>query len=112
MIVKMIVMRYRDKMSDMRLTTQQRLETLERETVVLRETTKMLHKMLRQQAGLIHDYILQGVSKPNGDSNGPNGRPEDALYTFVCRKRFDNLEREVRNIHKTLEKLRFRLKAG
>lgn len=85
----------------MRLTTEQRLQALERDTVVLHDMIKMLHRLLKDQSQLINDYIVQRLADAGGggDSDGGNGsahRPEQELYTFVCQKRFEKLERDVR----------------
>jgi len=102
------------KMLNTRLTIEQRLKALERDIVVLHDTTKMLHKMLKDQGRLISDYIAQKVASADAgdeDNNG-NNRPEDALYVFVCRRRFEKLEKDMGKIRKLLETLRFGLKAG
>ena len=95
----------------MRLTIEQRLESLERDVVVLQDTMKLLHKLLKQQRELINDYITQKVTsaKP-GDKEGV--RPEDALYIFTCRQRFDRIEREIGKVRKMVEDSKVGLKAG
>ena len=98
-------------MLNTRLTTEQRLKALERDIVILNDTTKMLHKMLKDQGRLISDYIAQKVASADEDNNG-NHRPEDALSVFVCRRRFEKLEKDMGKIRKLLETLRFGLKAG
>ncbi len=47
-----------NEVTNMRLTVEQRLQALERDTVVLQDTIKLLHKLLREQRALISDYIL------------------------------------------------------
>lgn len=83
----------------MRLTTEQRLAALERDNVVLHDTIKMLHKLLKEQKQLIHEYITQRVMSGNHQEN-QNGsiRPEDALYTFVCKRRFELLEQRIEKV--------------
>ncbi len=71
----------------MRLTIEQRLQGLERDTVVLHDTIKLLHKLLKEQGELISDYIVQKITStnPNGEHNAKNVWPEEELYTFVCK---------------------------
>jgi len=89
----------------MRLTIEQRLGALERDSVVLHDTIKLLHKLLKEQRGLINDYIVQTIGQSNngGDNDGENGRAEDAIYTFVCQQRFKQLERDIQRIFKRIE---------
>ena len=102
------------KISKMRLTIEQRLESLERDVVVLQDTIKLLHKLLKQQRELINDYITQKVASAAGSDEQSEGsvRPEDALYTFICRQRFDNIERQIEKIRKMIKDSRLGLKAG
>ncbi|GAG90741.1 unnamed protein product [marine sediment metagenome] len=95
----------------MMLTMEQRVATLEREVVVLRDTIKLLHKMLKEQRYLINDYITQKVASGNG-RNGEGGRPEDAIYTFVCRKRMDKLGKDIEKVRKLIDDIRFGVRAG
>ena len=98
----------------MRLTIEQRLLSLERENVVLQDTLKLLHKLLKEQGTLISDYIVQRVveAKSMDEQKDNNTRPEDALYAFVCRKRFNKTERDIKRILKLIENSRIGLKAG
>jgi hypothetical protein len=98
----------------MRLTVQQRLLALEREVVVLHDTAKLLHRLLKDQGQLISEYIVAKVAEANttDESNGGAARPEQELYTFVCKQRFDKIEKDVKKTLELIEKLRFRLKAG
>ena len=83
----------------MRLTLEQRVAALERENIVLQDTVKLLHRMLKEQRQLINDYITHSVaSGNNGDQPGDNGRDEDVLYTFTCKRRFDNIEKRMENL--------------
>ncbi len=102
------------EMYNTRLTIEQRLEALERGTVVLHDTIKLLHKMLKDQGKLIKDYIAQKVASanPTDEDNSGNTRPEDALYTFVCGRRFNKLEKDIEKVRKLLDSSRFRSKAG
>ncbi len=96
----------------MQLTVEQRLQTLERENVVLHDTIKMLHKLLKDQKELISDYILRRVTSLTDKPKGGDARPEDAVYTFVCRKRFDKIEKDIKRILKLIESSRFGLRVG
>lgn len=98
----------------MRLTVEQRLRTLERDVVVLQDTIKLLHKLLKDQGELIHDYITERVAQANssGEMSSGNGRPEDALYTFVCKQRFDKVDKDIKKLRKLMEGHKFGLRAG
>lgn len=89
----------------MRLTTAQRIAELERETVVLRDTVKVLHNMLKQQKQLINEYITAKFTahgkSAHGSGSVPDTRPEDALYTFRCRRRFEKIERDIRKMRES-----------
>ena len=89
----------------MRLTIEQRIAVLERENVVLNDTVNLLHKMLKEHRELIHDFIRQKVVAAH-QSKGQNGdiRPEDALYAFKCRQRFDRLGKELDLLRRLVEK--------
>jgi hypothetical protein len=102
------------KVGGMRLTTEQRLQALERDMVVLHDMIKMLHRLLKDQGQLINEYIVQRIANSNGVEGGEdtNGRPEQELYTFVCQKRFDKLEKDIKRTLQAVENLKFRLKAG
>lgn len=98
----------------MMFTMEQRVASMEREIVVLRDTIKLLHKMLKEQRQLINDYIIQKVSASNGNNghNGEDGRPEDAIYTFICRRRMDKLGKDIEKMRKLVDNIRFGVKAG
>jgi len=98
----------------MRLTVDQRVQALEREVVVLRDMLELLHKMLKNQGGMISDYIVQKVAESNPAEEGANGnaRPEQELYAFVCKQRFDKVEKDLRKVMQMMEGLRFKHKAG
>lgn len=95
----------------MRLTVEQRLRALERDTVVLHDTVKMLHKLLKNQRELISEYIVRRVSLSKEEGQA-NSRPEHELYTFVCAQRFDRVEKDLKKTLQLVENLRFGLKAG
>lgn len=98
----------------MRLTTEQRLQALERDIVVLHDMMKMLHRMLKDQGQLINEYIVRRIANVNAaeGGEGANGRPEQELYTFVCQKRFDKLEKNIKRTLEAVENLKFRLRVG
>ena len=103
----------KEAIKKMRLTTEQRLSALERENVVLQDRVTMLHKLLKEQRQLINDYITQRVSSANKtEAQSGNLRPEDALFTFVCKQKFDRLEKNIESIRKSVSHSRFGLKAG
>lgn len=64
---------------NVRFTTEQRLATLERESVILHDTTRLLHQMLKEQRGLINDYIIQMVAAPEQGTYRPQQRSSDSL---------------------------------
>lgn len=101
------------RVNRMRLTIEQRVAAMERDNVVLHDTIKLLHKLLREDRALIHEYITHSVAAANANA-GHTGdvRPEDALYTFVCKRRFDGLCREVEALRKLAYKGKPGLKAG
>lgn len=98
----------------MRLTVEQRLRALERENVVLHDTLKVLHRLVKEQGHLINEYIVRRVAAAGADQgqNGGNARPEEELYTFVCQRRFDKIEKDIKKALKLIESSRFGLKAG
>ncbi len=96
------------------LTMEQRVASMEREIVVLKDTIKLLHKMLKEQRQLINDYITQKVASVSARDghNGEDGRPEDAIYTFICRKRMDKLGKDIEKMRRLVDNTRFGAKAG
>jgi hypothetical protein len=97
----------------MRLTTEQRLMALERDTVVLHDTIKLLHKLLKEQQQLINEYIAQKLMCSNEiDGRKGNVCPTDELYTFKCKRRFNSIEKQIEKIHKLIKEPRRGLKAG
>lgn len=86
----------------MRLTSEQRITALEREQIILQDTIKLLHKMLKEQRQLINDYITHKVAATEEDQKtDDNGRTENALFTFVCKQRFDYLEKRMERMRKS-----------
>ncbi|MHC4742442.1 MAG: hypothetical protein ACYS8Z_11055 [Planctomycetota bacterium] len=97
----------------MRFTIEQRIAALERDNVVLHDTIDMLHRLLKEHRQLINDYITQRISAASqSKSDAGDARPEDALYAFVCRQRFDRIAKEVDSLRKLLKNRRFGSKAG
>ncbi|MEJ2648845.1 MAG: hypothetical protein P8016_10610 [Sedimentisphaerales bacterium] len=46
--------------------------------------------------------IMMAISSlDEGNQQGNNGRSEDALYTFVCKQRFDYLEKRMERMRKS-----------
>ena len=97
----------------MRLTTEQRIAALERDNVVLHDTIKLLHKLLKEQQQLISEYITQKMMSSNG-SGGQKGKvcTTDAQYTFKCKRRFEVIEKQIERIHKSIEEPKHGLKAS
>jgi len=97
----------------MRLTTEQRLAALERGNVVLQDTIKLLHKLLKEQQQLINEYITQKMMSSN-ENSGQKGNvcPGTAQYTFKCKRRFERIEKRIDKICKLIEKPKHGLKAG
>ena len=92
---------------------EQRLRALERENVVLHDTVKMLHEMLKEQRKVISDYVTMKMSNSNGHNgdkghNGDNGRSCDELYSFVCKQRLDRTDKDVDRVRKSIEALRLK----
>jgi hypothetical protein len=87
---------------------EQRVAALERDNIVLHDTVKLLHKMLKDQRQLIHEYIVLklGSANANDNLNSCNARPEDALYTFVCKQRLDRIDRQIEKVHKFIKDLK------
>ena len=97
----------------MRLTIEQRVRALERENVVLQDTLKLLHKLLKEQRGLINEYITHNVaSSSQRQWQESNGRLPGAVYTFRCKERFDRIEKQIEKIHKKQDRKELGLKAG
>ena len=103
-----------DRTSRMRLTVEQRLVALERDNVVLHDTIKLLHKLLKEQRELINDYITLRVTSADtsNEQKGAKTRPEDALYTFICNQRFDRIEKDMGRLHNFVKNSKFGLKVG
>lgn len=88
----------------MRFTTEQRLLALERENVVLHNTTQLLHRMLKEQRQLINDYIIQSLTSTETNSEQDEStRLEGTIYTFNCKQRFDRLEKSLEKLCKQMD---------
>jgi hypothetical protein len=86
---------------------------LERENVVLQDTVKLLHKLLKEQRGLINEYIAHNVASAGQRQwEETNGRLPGAVYTFRCKQRFDRIEKQIEKIHKQRDRTGRGLKAG
>ena len=91
-------------------TTEMRIEALERKISDIQDSVKMLQKMLKQQSELIKEYITeQIVAAENNNGNGKH-RPEDAVYTFICKQRFGQIEQELQKVRETVEQTKSGLK--
>ncbi|MBN2457422.1 MAG: hypothetical protein JXB29_12950 [Sedimentisphaerales bacterium] len=91
-----------DRDAALRLTVEQRLKKLERDNVVLHDTIGILHKIIKEQRQLICDYISQKLVLAECPETGckTNGRPVEEIYTFVCSRRFDKIEKDIRKLAK------------
>ncbi len=96
----------------MNLTTQQRLLELERMVITLADKLQILHDMLKHQNSLITDYLTLNTVVENSGSPNTNTRKEDAVFTFVCRKRFDRIQKDIQNLREIINKLDFKNRAG
>jgi hypothetical protein len=84
-------------------TAQQRLAALEENVAGLREMIDTLHRMLKEQENLIREYITKQLTTGDPSGNHAGGiSPEDALFTFVCRRKFDQVEKELGRLRQLL----------
>jgi len=77
----------------LRLTTHQRLATLERENMVLRGKINLLHEMLKQQKQLIREYLtaqLVAAEEPGVDDGS-----SETLGSAICQQRFERMEQRL-----------------
>jgi hypothetical protein len=84
-------------------TLEQRLAALEGIVAGLSEAVDKLHKALKEQSELVNEYVgkqLAAGSAPAGRVGGLS--PEDVLYTFVCRRKFDHVEKELGRLRQLL----------
>ncbi len=82
----------------MRLTSEERIAALERENVVLHDTLKMLHRMLKEERELVKGYTQQVMAV--SDDKAEIRHPEDIRYTYYCRPRFEKLEKQMEQMQK------------
>ena len=91
---------------NMRFTVEQRLAHLERENIILHDTTKMLHRTLKEQRQLIRDYIAQVLVSDDGsvakNEQVQTERAEKAQYAFTCMQRFDRLEKAIEKLYEKI----------
>jgi len=83
---------------------EQRISVLERENIILQDSIKVLHKMLKEQRQMINDYITHRVVSSSREGRGSNMQPDDAVFIFVCRRRFELLEKRLDKLHKLAQK--------
>ena len=96
----------------MRFTLEQRIATLERENVVIQDRITVLHKMLKEQRELIKEYITNKINSINSnEANKQSNHPEDAVFTFICRQRFERLEKFIDRLNHSQPDLMPELKA-
>jgi hypothetical protein len=86
-----------------RATAEQRLDTIERNVSCLNDAVDQLYRMVREQGRLITEYVTRQMVAAGSDG-GQNGgvSPEDALFTFVCRRKFDEVEKELARLRQML----------
>jgi TolA-binding protein len=84
-------------------TAEQRLAALEGTVAGLSEAVEKLHKMLKEQAELLNEHATRQLAAGNSTASRVGGlSPEDVLYTFVCRRKFDHLEKELGRLRQLL----------
>jgi len=96
----------------MKLTICQRVAALERENVVLQGKIELLHKLLKQQRQLIQEYITWRVAMAEESERQGRRGSEDAVYIFMCRQRFDRIEKGLERLEKIVAGTRGGCKAG
>ncbi len=80
----------------MRLTREQRIASLERENVVLRDKMELLHAMVKQQRQIINEYILQQITRAEDDQQDTVGNASSTTpRAFICRRRFEQMEQRL-----------------
>ena len=83
-------------------SVEQRLEDVEHKISALQGYAEYLQQMLNEQRELIREYITGQMASSNNLDN-ENVRPEDAIFTFVCRQQFAELEKEIKKIKKSVD---------
>ena len=86
-----------------RATTEQRLDAIEQNVAHLNDAVDRLYHKVREQRQLISEYVTKQLVAA-GDGDGRNGgvSAEDALFTFVCRRKFDEVEKELARLRQRL----------
>jgi hypothetical protein len=77
--------------------------TLEANMVSLSETIDRLRAAVREQSDLIREHVSKQLVA-GGAKNAVSSSisPEDALFTFVCRRKFDHVEKELSKLKQLL----------
>jgi hypothetical protein len=84
-------------------TAEQRLAALEGIVAGLSKTVDKLHKALQEHSELINEHVTKQLAAGNASANRVGGlSPEDVLYTFVCRRKFDHVEKELTRLRQLL----------
>lgn len=84
-------------------TVEQRLARLERNVANLNEAVDQLYRMAREQQRSIGEYVTKKlVAAGNGDGHDAGVSPEDAMFTFVCRRKFDAVEKELARLRQVV----------
>jgi len=98
----------------MGLTVEQRLRELERGNIVLHDTIKLLHNLLKEQKELINSYIVRKMTSADTASHHKDeqGITCDEIYTFMCNKKFDKIDKDIERILKSIESSKFGRRAG
>ena len=98
----------------MRLTVEQRLRELERDNIVLHDTIKLLHNLLKEQKELINSYIVRKMTsaKISSHQKDEEGITCDEIYTFMCKKKFDKIDKDIERILKSIKSSRLGRRAG
>jgi len=68
--------------------------------------------MLKHQNKLITDYLTLNAVVQNQDSQDAPSSKEDAVYTFMCRKRFDQIQKDIRYLKQMISKIDLKNRAG
>jgi hypothetical protein len=84
-------------------TPEQRLAALEGIVAGLSEAVDKLHQALKEQSELVNEYVGKQLAAGNAPASRVGGlSPEDVLYTFVCRRKFDHVEKELARLRQLL----------
>jgi len=80
---------------------------------VLHDKIALLHRLLKENRRLISDCTTKQVASANaGNVERPDARTEEALYIFVCVKRFDRLSKDIDSLRKLMDNPKFGPRAG